>query len=99
MVRLVNLRAGVLPVVLAELTTTIATSQNPPVQDVSAVADAIKHIQNDDPDPAPENRLKYIGIIQQARAVEAIPVLEDYYERTKDPVIKQGIASALASLG
>lgn len=68
-------------------------------QDASAVADAIEHIQNDEPDPAPEDRLKYVGIIQQARAVEAVPVLESYYERTKDRVIKQGVATALVSLG
>jgi hypothetical protein len=86
-------------VVTAVVAAVVGASQNAHAQDVSAVADAIKHIQNDEPDPAPENRLTYVGIIRQARAVEAIPALEDYYERTKDQVIKQGIASALVSLG
>ncbi len=97
MAMFVMLRLGALPVAIAA--TMIAASQNAPAQDASAVADAIKHIQNDEPDPAPENRLKYVGIIEQARAVEAIPALEDYYELTKDPVIKQGVAAALARLG
>lgn len=89
------------PVLIAALYGVIAVAvQNVPAQDSRAVvADAIKHIQNDQPDPAPENRLKYVGIIQGARAVEAIPVLEDYYERAKDPIIKQGVAAALVNLG
>lgn len=45
------------------------------------------------------NRLKYVGIIQQARAVEAIPVLEDYYGRTTDLDIKAEVAFALLRLG
>lgn len=96
---LVKLRAGILTVVMAAVVTMIGASQNALAQDANAVTDAIMHIQNDEPDPAPENRLKYVGILQHARAVEAIPVLEDYYERTKDPVIKQGVARALVSLG
>ena len=75
MAMFVKLRAGVLPVAMAALATMNAASQNARAQDKSAVAGAIKHIQNDEPDPAPENRLKYVGIIQHARAVEAIPVL------------------------
>lgn len=99
MAMLLNFRAGIPPVVMAALATMITASPNARAQDASAIADAITHIQNDEPDPAPQNRLKYVGIIQQARAVEAIPVLEAYYERTNDPVIKQGVASALVSMG
>jgi len=84
---------------MAVVSVAVGASQNAHAQDVSAVVDAIEHIRNNEPDPAPENRLKYVGIIQQARAVQAIPVLEDYYERTNDRVIKQGVASALVSLG
>jgi hypothetical protein len=43
--------------------------------------------------------LFYVDQIAHARAVQAIPVLEQYYERTSDPDIKSGIASALTRMG
>jgi hypothetical protein len=77
----------------------IAAAHTARAQDANIVADAIRHIQNDDPDPAPENRLKYVNIIEHERAVEAIPVLEGYYNRTTDADIKAGVASALVRMG
>jgi hypothetical protein len=77
----------------------IAAAHTARAQDANIVADAIRHIQNDDPDPAPENRLKYVNIIEHERAVEAIPVLEGYYNRTTDADIKAEVAFALLRLG
>lgn len=48
----------------------IAAAHAARAQDANIVADAIRHIQNDDPDPAPENRLKYVNIIEHERAVK-----------------------------
>ena len=96
---LVKLRAGMLTVVMATVVTMIVASRKSLAQNANAVTDAIMHIQNDEPDPAPENRLKYVNIIEHERAVEAIPVLEGYYNRTTDADIKAGVASALVRMG
>jgi HEAT repeat protein len=77
----------------------IPAVQTAMAQDASAVTDAIRHIQSDDLGTQPKDRLTYVNIIAHAKAVEAIPLLEDFYTRATDPEIRLGVASALVRMG
>ena len=46
-----------------------------------------------------EDALYYVEFLADARAVGALPILEQYYARTPSAAIKAGVASALVSLG
>jgi HEAT repeat protein len=63
------------------------------------VADAIKRVQENDLGTGPVDALSFVDVIADARAVQALPVLEQYFARTSDPDIKAGVASALVRMG
>jgi HEAT repeat protein len=63
------------------------------------VADAIRRVQENDLGTGPVDALSYVRLIADARAVQALPALEQYYARTSDPEIRAGVASALVRMG
>jgi len=70
-----------------------------PQSEASRAAAAIARVQHDDLGVGPVDALSFVNVIADARAVQGIPVLEQYYGRTQDPEIKAGVASALVRLG
>ncbi len=77
----------------------IAGQTAAPIADESQVADAIKRVENNDLGVGPVDALSFVDRIAAARAVQALPVLEQYFSRTSDTEIKAGIASALVRMG
>jgi hypothetical protein len=63
------------------------------------VADAIRRVQENDLGTGPVDAMSFVNIIADAQAVQALPVLEQYYARTSDSQIKEGVASALVRMG
>jgi HEAT repeat protein len=61
--------------------------------------DAIKRVQENDLGTSPVDALSFVDVIADARTVQALPVLEQYFARTSDPDIKAGVASALVRIG
>lgn len=63
------------------------------------VDDAVRRVQQNDLGTGPVDALFYVTLIADARATQALPVLEQYYPRTSDPEIRAGVASALVRMG
>lgn len=90
---------------LVSLTCVIASfsicsaGQAAPKVDERQVADAIKRVESDDLGVGPVDALSFVDLIAAARAVQGLPVLEQYFSRTLDPGIKAGTASALVRMG
>ena len=75
------------------------TAQNQPPKPLSGVDkdkvnEAVEKATHDDPES-----IYYVEQIAQARALQAIPMLEDKFVRTQDALDKAHIASALVRLG
>jgi HEAT repeat protein len=63
------------------------------------LADAIRRVQENDLGTGYVDAMSYILVIADAHAVQAVPLLENYYKRTPDAHIKAEVASALVRLG
>lgn len=70
-----------------------------PQSEASRAAAAIARVQHDDLGNGPVDALSFVNVIADARAVQGVPVLEQFFGRTHDPEIKAGVASALVRLG
>ena len=62
--------------------------------DNNKISDAIEKARQDNPES-----IYYVEQIAHARAVQAVPMLEEKFVRTKDPLDKAKIAQALIKLG
>jgi len=97
---LLELRALLPFIFLTALLSTSAHGQTAAPQSRGGeVADAIKRVQENDLGTGPVDALSFVDVIADARAVQALPVLEQYFARTSDPDIKAGVASALVRMG
>jgi hypothetical protein len=56
-------------------------------------------VQENDLGTGPVDALSFVDVIADARAVQALPVLEQYFTRTSDQDIKAGVASARVGMG
>jgi hypothetical protein len=97
---LLEFRALLPFILLTALLSTSARGQTAAPQSRGGkVADAIKRVQENDLGSGPVDALSFVDVIADARAVQALPVLEQYFARTSDGDIKAGVASALVRMG
>ncbi len=92
-------RHSLLPLIALALPTYICGQDSASQRPASELADAIDRVQRNDLGTGPVDALSFVGVIADARAVQALPVLEQYYARTSDREIKPGVASALVRMG
>ncbi len=61
-------------------------------------ANAMERIRSNDVGQGSVDAMSFVDLIPNSRAAEGIALLEEYYARTTDPEIKEGVASALVRL-